>query len=405
LVPTNGAGVTVIEHSPGGDAPPGAGELQYRLRQQSILADFGIEALRARDLEPMLQRATELCGEGMRSKYCKFLEYRPEQDSLLVRAGIGWAPGVVGSAEMRTDLASPAGFALETGQPVISNHLENEERFRTPAFMAEHHIRRAINVLVETSGKRFGVLEVDSPDEGKFEPADLAFMQGFANLIGVAIERQQAEQRLSDAMEHQELLTREASHRVKNSLALVSAMLNLQMQEDDDPRITRLLGDAQARITAIAQTHDQLWRGEQVGIVALDDLVCGIATGLAEQAPLHRIDCDIDAIRISADTAIPLGLLVTELVTNAIKYAYGEGGGVIAVTIRNADGRILLTVSDDGVGLPADFDLKAASRKSLGMRMIGSLARQLRGILDRDRAARGTCAVLDIPDPRIVLPD
>ncbi|MBD8471329.1 GAF domain-containing protein [Sphingomonas sp. CFBP 8765] len=353
----------------------------------------------------MLQRATELCGEGMRSKYCKFLEYRPEQDSLLVRAGIGWAPGVVGSAEMRTDLASPAGFALETGQPVISNHLENEERFRTPAFMAEHHIRRAINVLVETSGKRFGVLEVDSPDEGKFEPADLAFMQGFANLIGVAIERQQAEQRLSDAMEHQELLTREASHRVKNSLALVSAMLNLQMQEDDDPRITRLLGDAQARITAIAQTHDQLWRGEQVGIVALDDLVCGIATGLAEQAPLHRIDCDIDAIRISADTAIPLGLLVTELVTNAIKYAYGEGGGVIAVTIRNADGRILLTVSDDGVGLPADFDLKAASRKSLGMRMIGSLARQLRGTIAIENAARGTCAVLDIPDPRIVLPD
>ncbi|MEG8022727.1 sensor histidine kinase [Sphingomonas aerolata] len=379
--------------------------MQYRLRQQSILADFGIEALRARDLEPMLQRATELCGEEMRSKYCKFLEYRPEQDSLFVRAGIGWAPGVVGSAEMRTDLASPAGFALETGQPVISNHLENEERFRTPSFMAEHHIRRAINVLVETSGKRFGVLEVDSPDEGKFEPADLAFMQGFANLIGVAIERQQAEQRLSDAMEHQELLTREASHRVKNSLALVSAMLNLQMQEDDDPRITRLLGDAQARITAIAQTHDQLWRGEQVGIVALDDLVCGIATGLAEQAPLHRIDCDIDAIRISADTAIPLGLLVTELVTNAIKYAYGEGGGVIAVTIRNADGRILLTVSDDGVGLPADFDLKAASRKSLGMRMIGSLARQLRGTIAIENAERGTCAVLDIPDPRIVLPD
>ncbi|MEG8058296.1 hypothetical protein QP150_17980 [Sphingomonas sp. 22L2VL55-3] len=85
--------MTVIEQSPGGDRPPGAGELEYRLRQQSILADFGIEALRARDLQPMLQRATELCGEGMRSKYCKFLEYRPEQNTLLVRAGIGWAPG------------------------------------------------------------------------------------------------------------------------------------------------------------------------------------------------------------------------------------------------------------------------------------------------------------------------
>ncbi|HXH16209.1 MAG TPA: histidine kinase dimerization/phosphoacceptor domain -containing protein [Sphingomonas sp.] len=397
--------MTVIEQSPGGDSPPGAGELQYRLRQQSILADFGIEALRARDLAPMLQRATELCGEGMRSRYCKFLEYRPEQNSLLVRAGIGWSPGVVGSIVMRTDLESPAGFALATGEGVISNHLENEERFRTPAFMAEHKIRRAINVLVEASGKRFGVLEVDSPDEGKFEPADLSFMQGFANLIGVAIERQQAEQRLSDAIQHQELLTREASHRVKNSLSLVSAMLNLQMQEDDDPRITRLLGDAQARITAIAQTHDQLWRGEQVGIVALNDLVCGIATGLAEQAPNHRIECDIDAILISADTAIPVGLLVTELVTNAIKYAYDDEGGVIDVKIRSADGRIILTVSDEGAGLPADFDLKTASRKSLGMRMIGSLARQLRGTITIENAAVGTCATLDVPDPRVAVAD
>lgn len=390
----------VIEESPGGDTPPDAGELHYRLRQQSILADFGIEALRARDLGPMLQRATELCGEGMRSKYCKFLEYRADEDTLLVRAGIGWAPGVVGSTEMRTDLASPAGFALETGEAVISNHLENEERFRTPGFMADHKIRRAINVLVEASGERFGVLEVDSPDEGKFEPADLAFMQGFANLIGVAIERQHAEQRLSDAIAHQELLTREASHRVKNSLALVSAMLNLQMQEDDDPRITRLLGDAQARITAIAQTHDQLWRGDKVGIVALDDLICGIATGLAEQAPHHRIDCDIADIDISADTAIPMGLLVTELVTNAIKYAYDESGGTIRVTIRAADERLVLTVADDGAGLPDDFDFTAQSRKSLGMRMITSLSRQLRGTIAIENAERGTCATLDIPDPR-----
>jgi two-component sensor histidine kinase len=129
--------------------------------------------------------------------------------------------------------------------------------------------------------------------------------------------------------------------------------------------------------------------------------VCGIATGLAEQAPNHRIECDIDAILISADTAIPVGLLVTELVTNAIKYAYDDAGGAIAVTIRSADGRIVLTVSDTGAGLPADFDLKTASRKSLGMRMIGSLARQLRGTVTIENAAVGTCATLDVPDPRV----
>jgi two-component sensor histidine kinase len=392
--------MAVVEESPGGDEPPGTGELQYRLRQQSVLADFGIEALRARDLDPMLQRATELCAEGMKARYAKFLEYRDDRDTLLVRAGVGWDDGVVGSTEMRTDSASPAGFALQTGEAVISNHLENEERFRTPDFMARHHIRRAINVLVEASGQRFGVLEVDSPDEGKFEQADLAFMQGFANLIGVAIERQEAERRLAEAMAHQELLTREASHRVKNSLALVSAMLNLQMQEDDDPRVTRLLGDAQARITAIAQTHDQLWRGSRVGIVSLDDLACGIAGQLAEQAPACTVDCDVAPIEISADTAIPIGLMLTELVTNAIKYAYDEAGGTIAVALKDADGRITLTVTDRGAGLPAGFALTDASRKSLGMRMIASLARQLRGEIRFEDAGPGTRVTLDLPDPR-----
>ena len=152
-----------------------------------------------------------------------------------MRAGVGWPAGVVGEVEIRADLGSPAGYAFKTREAVISNHLENEERFRTPQFMADAGIRRAINVVVEASGEKYGVLEVDSPDEGKFEPADLAFMQGFANIIGVAIERQEAEARLAAAIDHQELLTREASHRVKNSLAMVSAMLNLQMQEDDDP--------------------------------------------------------------------------------------------------------------------------------------------------------------------------
>jgi two-component sensor histidine kinase len=394
--------VPVIEESPVGDEPPGADELQYRLRQQSVLSSFGIEALRARDLDPMLQRATELCADGMRSRFCKFLARQHDDETLLVRAGVGWQDGVVGHVRMGTDLASPAGFAFHTGEPVISNHLDNEKRFRTPEFMAQHCIRRAINVVVEAAGERFGVLEVDSPDEGKFESTDLAFMQGFANLIGVAIERQQAEARLAAAMEHQELLTREASHRVKNSLSMVSAMLNLQMQEDEDPRIVRLLGDAQARITAIAQAHDQLWRGDKVGIVALDELIGGIVAGLADQAIGVTLTCNVVPVSISADSAIPLGLVVTELVTNAIKYGgRADGiGGEIGVVVAMVGDRLILTVSDQGAGMPGGFDLKAASRDSLGMRMIASLARQLRGEIRFEDASPGTRATLDIADPR-----
>ena len=117
-----------------------------------------------------------------------------------------------------------------------------------------------------------------------------------------------------------------------------------------------------------------------------------------EQAPLHTIHCDVAAARISADAAIPIGLLVTELVTNAIKYAYPEGGR-IDVSIAERDGGLHLVVADGGGGLPEGFDLKAASSRSLGMRMIASLARQLRGDLQFEDAAPGTRAVMAMPMP------
>lgn len=394
--------MAVVEQAPSDAPPPGGDAIEYRLRQQRILAEFGMAALRSRDIAAMLQQATELASRGMSTRYCKFLSAPDRHRRMRVEAGVGWRPGVVGAASLGADNESPAGFAFASGEPVISNHLDAEERFRTPELMAEHGIRRAINVLVEAEGERYGVLEVDSESDGQFDADDLAFMQGFANLIGVAIERQQAEARLAAAVEHQDLLVREASHRVKNSLALVSAMLTLQMQSDDDPRVARLLGDAQARITAIAQTHDQLWRGARVGVVALDDLACGLANALADQAPLHSIACDAEPFELSADAAIPLGLILTELVTNAVKYAYPEGeGGRIEISIQRRDGRIEMVVEDEGSGLPTDFDLKAQSRESLGTRMIVSLTRQLDGEIELGRrvGGAGTRAMLSFPEP------
>jgi len=93
------------------------------------------------------------------------------------------------------DMESPAGYAFHTGQIVISNHLQEETRFRTPSLLADHGVKRAINVLIARGGEGhlpFGVLEVDSPDAGQFDLADADFLAGFAGLLGIAIERQQA---------------------------------------------------------------------------------------------------------------------------------------------------------------------------------------------------------------------
>jgi hypothetical protein len=109
-----------------------AEELAYRLRQQELLAGFGRLALETQDFTSLLQEATRLCAEGMHTRFCKVMEFLPAQNEFVVRAGVGWKPGVVGAARTGADLDSPSGFALKTGQPVISNHLAKETRFRTP---------------------------------------------------------------------------------------------------------------------------------------------------------------------------------------------------------------------------------------------------------------------------------
>jgi two-component system, sensor histidine kinase PdtaS len=152
-------------------APLSRNELRYRLQQQSLLGEFGRNAMQTRDFRKILQRATELCAIGLQAPFVKVLEYEPGEKRLVVRAGVGWAPDTIDTVSLAADVGSPAGYAYQTGEALISNHLRADTRFRTPQLLADHGITRAINVLIEKGGegKAFGVLEVDSADAGQFD--------------------------------------------------------------------------------------------------------------------------------------------------------------------------------------------------------------------------------------------
>jgi GAF domain-containing protein len=130
------------------EGPNGASN-QLRVRQQEILTELGLLALKGTPFLELLDHTARLTAEGLRAEFCKVLEFLPDRNRLIVRAGVGWDPGVIGSATVGADLESPAGYALQTGAPVISNHLENEERFRTPELLVEYGIHRAMNVILE----------------------------------------------------------------------------------------------------------------------------------------------------------------------------------------------------------------------------------------------------------------
>jgi two-component sensor histidine kinase len=353
--------------------------LHLRIRQQEILAELGVLALQGAGFLDLLNQTARLTAEGMEAEFCKVLEYMPAENRFLVRAGVGWHVGIVGVATVGADLESPSGFALRTGKPVISNHLENEQRFRTPELLLEHGIRRAMNVILQGDGSPYGVLEVDSRSDGEFSEHDIAFLQGAANILGMALERQRYENRLKNALDRHQVLLKEVSHRVKNSLQIVSSMLHLHASMvDNDGPIAQELAEASRRVSAIGRAYERLAYDadfENIDLEAYLQAVCSDAVSANSHCKLHFEGAP--GIRLSADRAIPLALIVNELVTNAVKHAFSQRheGNVYVCLTRNDATTALVSVRDDGIGLPTDFDVTKS--KGLGMQIVAALTKQL----------------------------
>src|SRR6188508_2387926 len=392
----------VVEPNPAGKSDDLTGRaLRLRIRQQELLAELGVSALQGTEFMELLKHVVRLTAEGLEAEYCKVLEYLPSENRLLVRAGVGWDEGVVGSASVGADLASPAGYALHTGKPVISNHLENEQRFRTPELLVEHGIRRAMNVILQGDGSPFGVLEVDSRSEGEFGQHDIAFLQGAANILGMAIEQQQYQRKLQVALDRHQILLEEVNHRVKNSLQVVSSMLQLQASAVDDATLKDHLQEASTRVSAVGRAYERLAYNadyENIGLVSyLREVVSDLGTAVAP--------CEVqleapEEIEFAADRAILVALIINELVLNAGKYAYPDSGGSIWVRlVRTDNDHVLVSVRDEGVGLPAGYD--PTTSKRLGSRLTHALAKQLGAELTRPFTAVGTNFTLLFPLVRV----
>ena len=204
------------------------------------------------------------------------------------------------------------------------------------------------------------------------------------------MQRLDAEGKLKASLEEKTMLLKEIHHRVKNNLQIIVSLLNLQSRSVKDESVLATIRESQNRVKAMALVHEKLYRAEDISHIDLSDYIKFLGTGLFQfyDAKSRGIRFTLDApdVRVDINTAIPLGLILNELISNALKYAFPKGrGGEISVNIKREEKTLTIIFLDDGIGIPPDFDWQNAP--SLGLRLVNSLVDQLDGTIELDRTS------------------
>ncbi len=370
--------------------------LEYQ-RITTALARIGAESL-TRDR--LLHHATAVASRVTRVKRVKVMRYRPDQGDLFVEAGVGWKPGVVGELSLPIDRASPPGRCLQTGQPVIIEDLPNDPEFRYQGVLQEHGIISAMNVPVMFDGRIWGVFEVDAEEPRRFDNVDAGFLSGFAQVLGLALYRLETEQKaLVATAEHArhearaETLLKELQHRVRNNFQTILAFLGIQRRHAGTSDAKERFGVVMDRVHAIALAHDQLSTTEGGSEVDFGDYLRALCSNLDPQNGVVQFEVTASSATLPLDRAVPAGLIVSELCTNSLKYAFNDLGGLIRVDF-SADsdlGEGCITVEDNGKGMGP------AREGGLGLTLIDSFAQQMNGRVERDEVEKGTCTRVWFP--------
>ena len=222
--------------------------------------------------------------------------------------------------------------------------------------------------------------------EKRVEQRTVLLAQSNHKLQQEVIERKQAEKQLKNSLTEKEVLLKEIYHRVKNNLLVVSSLLEIQSSSIEDPEIIKILKNSQDRIHSMALVHEQLYRSDNLKEIDLGLYIKALLEKISDShVNLERginLIVDTQEIHLNIETANSCGLIVNELITNALEHAFPHRrqGNIWLSLQREENGNLLLTIADDGVGISPEFDFYET--ESLGLRLVRILTRQLEGDLE-----------------------
>ena len=297
-------------------------------------------------------------------------------------------------------------YVLRTGRPLLASP-EVFARLRQSGEVDEIGAPSIdwLGVPLVVGGRPIGVMVVQTYTEGvRYGEEEKNILKFVADQISAAVHRKKSEEELkrreaflAASLREKEVLLREVHHRVKNNMQVISSLLSLQSRRVSDTGVQEMFREAQRRIRSMALIHERLYHSSDLSRVEFSQYLGNLAGHLFQsyQVPASRVRLRLDTEEafININTAIPCGLIVNELISNALKHAFPDGRtGEVAVELRRAPGNTYLVgVSDNGVGYPPGLDFRCT--ETLGMQIVNTLVGQIDGTIDY-RGDTGTAFVV-----------
>src|SRR5581483_8314627 len=336
--------------------------------------------------------------QGNQEMFERFFECAP--DAVLVTDAQGRITDA--NQQAKTMFGYPQEEML--GAPVemlLPEHLRGKHRIHREAYMGDPKMR-ALGRGLELFGRRRdgSLFPVDITLSPLLRDGELCVLAGVRDIC----EHRLAEERLQESLREKEVLLREVHHRVKNNLAVICSLFYLESTYARNEHTAQVFRESENRVHAMALVHETLYGskdlsridfGEYAHTLAVD-ILSSYGTQRDPEAPV-QLKCELEPVIVSIELAVPCGLILNELISNAMKHGFrGRAGGEIRVALRSGpDGVAALRVEDNGAGIPPGLD--ANSQKSLGLRLVRSLTNQIRGSFELARLDRGTSARLNFP--------